>query len=723
MLWQGRRIKNYQVSPLEADVPVVKSQAATFSISSSAKIGDSAQFLCNATTTVPQCYAHFMHNDKKIATAIVPGFAVQSSPNTSVNGSGNQYYYKYTISSLTCSDRGNYRCYVANNNAAALKSNSETLDVLGPAGTPNLTAPSDNQILNDNVTVSCENPVDAIRLIPDVTEWTLVRGTKTFDCVALGNPDPSTMWEFFPETPQNSRISWGRTMELDPDRNDPQTKPMPSTITEDPSTRKPNPSATTKKTVAIAASITDVPVVKSQAATFSISSSAKIGDSAQFFCNATTTVPQYYAHFMHNDNITATAIVPGFAVQSSPNTSVNGSGNHYCYKYTISSLSCSDRGNYRCYVLNKNGNVLESNSETLDVLDDPQTKPMPSTITEDPSTRKPNPSATTKKTVAIAASITETVNIMIKSVIGTLIILIIVIVFSIILYKYRATRAKIQRTRKLQKSVPVVKSQTVTFSISSSAKIGDSAQFFCNATTTVIQYDANFMHNDIWIAVAIVPGVSGQSDPNTSVTGSATESYYKYTISSLSCSDRGNYRCEVVKEVGYVLKSNSETLDVLGPAGTPDLTAPSDNQILNDNVTVSCESNVGSPAQELHLCVGNTCAKPNPAVKQVDQCIFTQTASLTFQVTKTTKTATCRVGSSSLEDKQTWEVDYPVDAISLIPNVTDRTLVRGTKGTFDCVALGNPDPSTMWEFFPETSQTSRISWGRTMELDPDTSGV
>ncbi|XP_036366724.1 uncharacterized protein LOC115221713 [Octopus sinensis] len=73
---------------------------------------------------------------------------------------------------------------------------------------------------------------------------------------------------------------------------------------------------------------------------------------------------------------------------------------------------------------------------------------MPSTITEDPSTRKPNPSATTKKTVAIAASNTETVNIMIKSVIGTLIILIIVIVFSIILYKYRATRAKIQRPRK-----------------------------------------------------------------------------------------------------------------------------------------------------------------------------------------------------------------------------------------------------------------------------------
>ncbi|XP_029647746.1 uncharacterized protein LOC115221682 isoform X2 [Octopus sinensis] len=272
-------------------------------------------------------------------------------------------------------------------------------------------------------------------------------------------------------------------------------------------------------------------------------------------------------------------------------------------------------------------------------------------------------------------------------------------------------------------NVPVVKSQAVTFSISSSAKIGDSAQFFCNATTTVLQYNAIFIHNDNQIAKAFTPVVSRPSSPNTSVTGSGNRYYYKYTISSLSCSDRGNYKCEVANENAAALKSNSETLDVLGPAGTPNLTAPSDNQILNDNVTVSCESNVGSPAQELHLCVGNTCAKPNPPVKQVDQCIFTQTASLTFQVTKTTKTATCRVGSSSLEDKQTWEVDYPVDAIRLIPDVTEWRLVRGTKTTFECVALGNPDPTTMWEFFPETSQTSRISWGRTMELDPDTSGV
>ncbi|CAI9737187.1 carcinoembryonic antigen-related cell adhesion molecule 5-like [Octopus vulgaris] len=268
--------------------------------------------------------------------------------------------------------------------------------------------------------------------------------------------------------------------------------------------------------------------------------------------------------------------------------------------------------------------------------------------------------------------------------------------------------------------VPVVKSQVLTFSISSSAKIGDSAQFFCNAFTFVPQFYANFMHNDNQIATAFVPGFPAESSPNISVTGSGNLYYYKYTISSLSCSDRGNYRCEVLNEDFHLFKSNSVTLDVLGPAGTPDLTAPSDNQILNDIVTVSCERNVGSPAQELHLCVGNTCVKSNPPVKQVDQCVFTQTASLTFQVTKTTKIATCKVGSSSLEDKQTWEVDYPVDAIKLIPDVTEWRLVRGTKGTFDCVALGNPDPTTMWEFFPGTSQTSRISWGRSMELDPDT---
>ncbi|CAI9737184.1 carcinoembryonic antigen-related cell adhesion molecule 5-like [Octopus vulgaris] len=826
-------------------VPVVKSHAATFSISSSAKIGDSAQFFCNATTTVPQYYAHFMHNDNITATAIVPGVPVQSSPNTSVNGSGNQYCYKYTISSLSCSDRGNYRCYVLNKNGNVLESNSETLDVLGPAGTPNLTAPSDNQILNDIVTVSCESkvgsPAQELHLCVDNTCAKPNPPVKQVDqCIFTQTASLTFQVTKTTKTATckvgSSSLILMQTWEVD---YDPQTKPMSSTITEDPSTRKPNPSATTKKTVAIAASNTEtvnimiksvigtltiliivivfsiilykyratrakiqnVPVVKSQAATFSISSSAKIGDSAQFFCNATTTVIQYYAHFMHNDNITATAIVPGVPVQSSPNTSVNGSGNQYCYKYTISSLSCSDRGNYRCYVLNKNGNVLESNSETLDVLgpagtpnltapsdnqilndnvtvscesnvgspaqelhlcvgntcakpnppvkqvdqciftqtasltfqvtkttktatcrvgsssledkqtwevdydpqtkpmpstitedpstrkpnprattkktvaiaasntDDPQTKPMPSTITEDPSTRKPNPRATTKKTVAIAASITETVNIMIKSVIGTLIILIIVIVFSIILYKYRATRAKIQ-------SVPVVKSHAATFSISSSAKIGDSAQFFCNATTTVPQYYAHFMHNDNITATAIVPGVPVQSSPNTSVNGSGNQYCYKYTISSLSCSDRGNYRCYVLNKNGNVLESNSETLDVLGPAGTPNLTAPSDNQILNDIVTVSCESKVGSPAQELHLCVDNTCAKPNPPVKQVDQCIFTQTASLTFQVTKTTKTATCKVGSSSLILMQTWEVDYDPQTKPMPSTITEDPSTR-----------------------------------------------
>ncbi|CAI9737186.1 carcinoembryonic antigen-related cell adhesion molecule 5-like [Octopus vulgaris] len=288
---------------------------------------------------------------------------------------------------------------------------------------------------------------------------------------------------------------------------------------------------------------------------------------------------------------------------------------------------------------------------------------------------------------------------------------------------WQGRRIKNYQVSPLEADVPVVKSQVLTFSISSSAKIGDSAQFFCNATTTEPQYDAYFMHNDNQISKAIASYVRGQSSSNISVTGSGNQYYYKYTISSLSCSDRGNYRCYVVNQNSDLFKSNSETLDVLGPAGTPDLTAPSDNQILNDIVTVSCKSNVGSPAQELHLCVGNTCAKPNPPVKQVDQCIFTQTASLTLQVTKTTKMATCRVGSSSLEDKQTWEVDYPVDAIRLIPDVTEWRLVRGTKGTVDCVALGNPDPTTMWEFFPETSQNSSLSWGRTMELDPDTSGV
>ncbi|CAI9737183.1 carcinoembryonic antigen-related cell adhesion molecule 5-like [Octopus vulgaris] len=288
---------------------------------------------------------------------------------------------------------------------------------------------------------------------------------------------------------------------------------------------------------------------------------------------------------------------------------------------------------------------------------------------------------------------------------------------------WQGRRTKNYQVSPLEAGVPIVKSQTMTFSISSSTKIGDSAQFFCNATTTLPQSNAYFMHNDKKIATAFVPGFPAESSPNTSVNGSGNQYYYKYTISSLTCSDRGNYRCEVVNQNADLFKSNSVTLDVLGPAGTPDLTAPSDNQILNDIVTVSCESNVGSSAQELHLCVGNTCAKPNPPVKQVDQCIFTQTASLTFQVTKTTKTATCKVGSSSLILMQTREVYYPVDAIRIIPDVTEWRLVRGTKTTFECVALGNPDPSTMWEFFPETPQNSRISWGRTMELDPDTSGV
>uniref|UniRef100_A0A0L8IEN7 Ig-like domain-containing protein n=1 Tax=Octopus bimaculoides TaxID=37653 RepID=A0A0L8IEN7_OCTBM len=94
-----------------------------------------------------------------------------------------------------------------------------------------------------------------------------------------------------------------------------------------------------------------------------------------------------------------------------------------------------------------------------------------------------------------------------------------------------------------------------------------------------------------------------------------------------------------------------------------------------------------------------------------------------FQVTKATMEATCRVGTSSLEVKQTWQVDYPVDAIRLIPDVREWRLVRGTKKTFDCVTLGNPEPTIMWEFFPQASQTSKISWGRSIELDPDTSGV
>ncbi|XP_036366574.1 uncharacterized protein LOC118766837 [Octopus sinensis] len=135
------------------DVPVVKSQTVTFSISSSAKIGDSAQFFCNATTTEPQYDAYFMHNDNQISKAIASYVRGQSSSNISVTGSGNQYYYKYSISSLSCSDRGNYRCYVVNQNSDLFKTNSVTLDVLGPAGTPDLTAPSNNQILNDIVTV------------------------------------------------------------------------------------------------------------------------------------------------------------------------------------------------------------------------------------------------------------------------------------------------------------------------------------------------------------------------------------------------------------------------------------------------------------------------------------------------------------------------------------------------------------------------------------------
>ncbi|CAI9737185.1 Hypothetical predicted protein [Octopus vulgaris] len=61
---------------------------------------------------------------------------------------------------------------------------------------------------NYQVSLLEADPIDAIKLIPDVTEWRLVRGTKgTVDCVALGNPDPTTMWEFFPETSQNSSLS------------------------------------------------------------------------------------------------------------------------------------------------------------------------------------------------------------------------------------------------------------------------------------------------------------------------------------------------------------------------------------------------------------------------------------------------------------------------------------------------------------------------------------
>ncbi|XP_014771957.1 fibroblast growth factor receptor-like 1 isoform X1 [Octopus bimaculoides] len=87
-------------------------------------------------------------------------------------------------------------------------------------------------------------------------------------------------------------------------------------------------------------------------------------------------------------------------------------------------------------------------------------------------------------------------------------------------------------------------------------------------------------------------------------------------------------------------------------------------------------------------------------------------------------TANNTVGGISYKLTKTLTVTvYPVDAIRLIPDVREWRLVRGTKKTFDCVTLGNPEPTIMWEFFPQASQTSKISWGRSIELDPDTSGV
>ncbi|GAB1610102.1 uncharacterized protein LOC115221682 [Argonauta hians] len=275
--------------------------------------------------------------------------------------------------------------------------------------------------------------------------------------------------------------------------------------------------------------------------------------------------------------------------------------------------------------------------------------------------------------------------------------------------------------------VPESANSQLAFNITTSGRIGAPATLYCSSQEPN-QLFANFIHNETTVITIFTNPTGGQQNPNgTSLFKSGPSTIYIYKIPALSCSDRGGYTCRVVSTGASNFPRVSESLEVLGQAATPVLTAPTGSLILDDNATVSCQGNVGNPAQELKLCVGGDggiCATPDTAVKQEDRCIFTQSAQLTFQVTKTTKEATCSVGpSSTMNTRKNWTVDFPIESIMTLPRGDRVTLVRGTNKRYGCHALGSPVPKYMWEFFPQSSANSTIFNMKEIQLDSTQSGV
>lgn len=93
----------------------------------------------------------------------------------------------------------------------------------------------------------------------------------------------------------------------------------------------------------------------------------------------------------------------------------------------------------------------------------------------------------------------------------------------------------------------------------------------------------------------------------------------------------------------------------------PNLTAPTNFVVLGDTVTLSCTANVGKPARNLSLCVwqetGFNCSEASKLV-DLGNCSYSQTATMTVNITEDMNQATCEVipSNGNLKVNQNWQV-------------------------------------------------------------------
>lgn len=93
----------------------------------------------------------------------------------------------------------------------------------------------------------------------------------------------------------------------------------------------------------------------------------------------------------------------------------------------------------------------------------------------------------------------------------------------------------------------------------------------------------------------------------------------------------------------------------------PNLTAPTNFVVLGDTVTLSCTANVGKPARNLSLCVwqekGFNCSEASKLV-DLGNCSYSQTATMTVNITEDVNQATCEVipSNGNLKVNQNWQV-------------------------------------------------------------------